>query len=92
MKTRNGLRVRAPAERGKQQPKPPPLRPLASRRSLRARKRDRAQAAAKTRTVLPASVGNRGFHAWFSPDQHRANACRVAVALFAALYFFILPD
>ena len=27
MKTRNGLHMRAPAERGKQQPKPPPLRP-----------------------------------------------------------------
>ena len=40
MKTRNGLRVRAPAERGKQQPKPPPPRPacepaLAVRRDFR---------------------------------------------------------
>ena len=31
MKTRNGLRVRARAERGKQQPKPPPLCPAAHR-------------------------------------------------------------
>ena len=45
MKTRNGLHMRAPAERGKQQPKPPPLRPacepaLATRSPALAVRRD----------------------------------------------------